>query len=423
MTEWQMVTVGQLCDAGEAFVQTGPFGSQLHKHDYVPAGIPVVPTEAIGRRTLRVGQLPRVSAETRDRLSRHVLRAGDILFARRGVQATGLSAIIEADQAGWLCGTGAILLRVSSARVDSEFLSFLLSSDETVEWLKRHAVGAVMPNLNETVVRLLPLRLPSIEQQREIASFLASLDQKIGLNAQTASTLERLAGTVFRSWFIDYDPVVAKSEGRQPFGMDADTAALFPSRFVESELGPIPEGWRVDRVRAVVEFAYGKSLKADARRFGAVPVFGSDGVTGWHDEALVEGPGIVVGRKGNAGRVNWSEGSFYPIDTTFFVRSRDSRYALRFLFPLLASVGLEELSGDSAVPGLNRDLAYTAEVIVPPAEFAHAYAIFAEPLQRLIAANTAENRTLSELRDTLFPKFMSGEIRLKQAEKAVEAAV
>src|SRR5438128_9463521 len=121
---WNDTTLGALCDDGMARIQTGPFGSQLHSYEYEPAGVPVVPTEAIGRRLIREGSVPCVSQQTAERLSRHKLKRGDILFARRGVQATGLSAIIERKQEGWLCGTGAILLRLETADVDPTFVSF-----------------------------------------------------------------------------------------------------------------------------------------------------------------------------------------------------------------------------------------------------------------------------------------------------------
>jgi type I restriction enzyme S subunit len=201
--EWQKTTVGALCDEGILHTQTGPFGSQLHSYDYVPSGIPVVPTEAIGRRRLVTEGIPQVTKETAARLARHRIQAGDILFARRGVQATGLSAIASQLHDGWLCGTGAILLRVMGGSVDPQFLSFFLSSDESVKWLKQHAVGAVMPNLNERVIRQLPLRLPPLLEQKAIVHILGSLDDKVELNRRMNQTLEAMAQALFKSWFID----------------------------------------------------------------------------------------------------------------------------------------------------------------------------------------------------------------------------
>ena len=187
---WREATVGGLCGEGVLHTQTGPFGSQLHSYDYVPSGVPVVPTEGIGRRRLLTEGIPEVAEETAARLSRHRLKSGDILFARRGVQATGLSAIVTPKQEGWICGTGAILLRVVGTSIHPEFLSFLLSSDESIQWLKQHAVGAVMPNLNDGVIRQLPLKLPRLAEQKAIATVLGALDDKIELNRRMNATLE-----------------------------------------------------------------------------------------------------------------------------------------------------------------------------------------------------------------------------------------
>jgi type I restriction enzyme S subunit len=115
--QWINTTLGKLCDAGKAFLQTGPFGSQLHACDYVEVnGVPVVPTSAIGRRKIDSHELPLVSEQKAAELRRHRLQPGDILFARRGVQATGLSALVKTQHENWICGTGAILLMDKSKR-------------------------------------------------------------------------------------------------------------------------------------------------------------------------------------------------------------------------------------------------------------------------------------------------------------------
>src|SRR5689334_10758278 len=110
--DWQQTTIAELCDAGLAELQTGPFGSQLHAHDYESDGIAVVPTEAIRNRRIDHTVLPKISRAKADTLSRHVLRPGDILFARRGVQATGHVGYVRDGEDGFVCGTGAIRLRV-----------------------------------------------------------------------------------------------------------------------------------------------------------------------------------------------------------------------------------------------------------------------------------------------------------------------
>lgn len=418
----RVLTIGQLIDQGRATLQTGPFGSQLHASDYVPSGTAVIPTEAIGRRTIRDVALPYVSEETAARLSRHALVAGDILFARRGVQATGLSAIVSERHSGALCGTGAIRLRFSSADVDPTYVSFWLSTTRSVEWIKAHAVGGVMPNVNESVLRLLPIELPSMDVQRDIAALLGSLDDKIALNSDISAKLETLVRALFRSWFADFDPVVAKRDGKAPIGVPPEAIDLFPNHFEDSELGPVPQGWRVGTIRDVCELRYGKALPERARTEGNVPVIGSNGVVGWHAEALVKGPGIVIGRKGTAGSVIWISGDFFPIDTTFYVYPR-SGVPLNWLYELLTDLDLTHYSGDSAVPGLNRETAHSLKIAIPDEALLAEFDRLCTPLRAAHDHNLSESRSLASLREALIGPLLSGELTIKAAEKIVEAAV
>jgi type I restriction enzyme S subunit len=172
-----------------------------------------------------------------------------------------------------------------------------------------------------------------------------------------SETLEAMARALFKSWFVDFDPVRAKAEGRDP-GLPKHLADLFPARLVDSELGEIPEGWEVKPIGELLELAYGKALKAENRRDGEVPVYGSSGQVGWHDERLAEGPGIVVGRKGNPGSVTWAPTDFFVIDTAFYVVPKGACHSLGFIFHALRGHDLASLGAASAVPGLNRNLAY-----------------------------------------------------------------
>ncbi len=230
-------------------------------------------------------------------------------------------------------------------------------------------------------------------------------------------TLESIPRVTFKSWFVDFDPVRANAESRQPYDLDAETAALFPDAFEDSPLGKIPAGWTIERLSDVVEFAYGRALKDSVRRPGAVPVFGSNGQVGWHDEALVKGPGIIVGRKGNPGIVTWVPSDFYPIDTTFYVVSKHSNTSLHYLYFLLAGMDLPALGSDSAVPGLNRNIAYMSHVLLPSSDAMKAFHETRDLLTRRALVNVNESRTLAELRDALLPKLLSGEVRVKDAER------
>jgi len=270
-TVWPEISLGDLFDRGSASVQTGPFGSQLHAHNYVTVGTPVIPTEAIGRRILSSAGLPCIGEDTVQRLARHKVLPGDILFARRGVQATGLSALVTEEQAGWVCGTGAIRLRLFGKEIDPLFLSFVLSTDASIEWFKSQAVGAVMPNLNEGIIRRFMLRIPPLPTQRAIARILGALDDKIELNRRQNATLEALARAVFQSWFVDFDPVRARAAGRAPVAMDAATAALFPDGFEERDGREVPRGWSMRSLFDCAKYINGaayRNIDFSSERYG-----------------------------------------------------------------------------------------------------------------------------------------------------------
>jgi type I restriction enzyme S subunit len=303
--------------------------------------------------------------------------------------------------------------------VRNEFLPYLLLGNKerllSLVDLAGHGTG----RLNSDELKALDVVLPPEPEQRAIAYILGTLDDKIELNRRMNETLEAMARALFKSWFVDFDPVRAKAEGRN-IGLPKSIADLFPDSFEDSELGEIPRGWEVKTLGDLLELAYGKALKAEDRHDGNIPVYGSNGQVGWHDEWLVAGPGIVVGRKGNPGIATWVSTDFFPIDTTFYVVPKSVCPSLEFLSQVLRAQDLASLGADSAVPGLNRNLAYMSRQVLPPLPLlAHFERLASAFSQRVNRANS-ETRTLVDLRDTLLPKLISGELRMKDAERFME---
>ena len=278
--------------------------------------------------------------------------------------------------------------------------------------LEHMNADSAVPGLNRDAAHAREVQIPPLPEQRAIASTLGAQDEKIELNRRMNETLEAIARAIFKSWFVDFDPVRAKAEGRQPYGMDAETATLFPDAFEDSPLGKIPHGWEVVNLSDLVEFSYGKALKASERRPGPVPVHGSNGRVGWHDERLVEGPGIVIGRKGNPGVVTWVSTDFFPIDTTFFVVPRQAKQNWHYLYFALQELDLPSLNADSAVPGLNRNIAYMSNLLSPPPDVLQAFDDIRSSVVARMHENDQESRILGELRDRLLPELLSGSVRV-----------
>jgi len=237
--------------------------------------------------------------------------------------------------------------------------------------------GSAQPQLPIRDLKEMPFLFPSLPEQRTIASVLSSLDDKIDLLHRQNKTLEAMAETLFRQWFVE--------EAR--------------------------EDWEEGCLDDVIELIYGKGLKKEIRTGKGYPVIGSNGVVGYHSEFLVEGPGIVIGRKGTLGKVIYLWDNFFPIDTTYYIKSKVESAGLLYEYFLLKTLNFKEMNSDSAVPGLNRDIALSTEIKIAPLEKLHKFDQFASTFIDKLRENTKQIRTLEKLRDTLLPKLMSGEVR------------
>jgi len=299
-----------------------------------------------------------------------------------------------------------------------EYVGYYLRGPKFRQAMLALSTMSTRASLNNEMIGRLEISFPSRESQVRISEILKSLDDRIALLRETNATLEGIAQSLFKSWFVDFDPVRAKMEGRVPDGIDEVTAGLFPDSFEESELGLVPKGWQPIRLDAFIELAYGKALKAEQRNPGVVPVYGSGGVTGWHDTPLVNQSSIVVGRKGTVGSLFWESRPFFPIDTVFYVKSKRP---LTYCHQLLKTLGLNDMNTDAAVPGLNRENVYRLLVPDAPANILQAFDELVQSLRGRIDHNEAQAQTLATLRDTLLPRLISGQLRLSTPEPLCES--
>jgi type I restriction enzyme S subunit len=240
--DWDVSTLGLICEQDGGFIQTGPFGSQLHANEYEADGVPVInPTHLEGDR-INHSDVPRVSLETSRRLNRHRVEAGDILFGRRG--ELGRHGLVSEAESGWLCGTGCFLVRVRHPKVDNAFLSYLFSTRNVVEWLTAHAAGTIMPNLNNTVLSNLPVVLPSIAEQRSLVAILNDLRQAIEIQSAICAKLAALKPATMAKLFRE--------------GLRGE-----PQK--EAEFGLVPHSWMITQIKDAYEVQLGKMLSQKAR--------------------------------------------------------------------------------------------------------------------------------------------------------------
>jgi type I restriction enzyme S subunit len=249
---------------------------------------------------------------------------------------------------------------------------------------RRFDVGNSNPTLNRNHIHGFPVLIPPLSIQSRIADILSAYDDLIENNQRRMGLLEETARQLYREWFV---------------------RLRFPGCEHTHITHGVPEGWEFKPIGEVATLNYGKALKEENRLEGATPVYGSSGVVGNHSAALVSGPGIVVGRKGNVGSVFWSDSPFWPIDTVYFVSPEESSL---FLYHCLRQVPFQ--SSDVAVPGLKRIYAHSLKILIPSrrlqAEFEEAITPMFAQLTRL----RTMNQKLRAARGLLLPRLMSGEI-------------
>lgn len=341
---------------------------------------------AVGTPNIRDGRIVLESAKRVNRetfatwTARAVPQAGDLIVTREA--PVGRVGIIP--EGVKIClGQRTVLLRANAEIVHPRFLHYLLMGPDMQQAMHALSSGSTVPHLKLGEVRNLKLPpLPSLMQQRMIGELLGALDDKIAANERIATTVDRLA----------------EAEYVKSTRTAMETVAL----------------------KDLLDLKYGKALPATRRSPGDVPVYGSGGIVGMHNQHLVDGPGIVVGRKGTVGTIHWSQKKFFPIDTTFYVEVRRPEVPIEFLFFMLRKLGLDSMNSDSAVPGLNRANTLALRIQLPQQEELARFAVKIRPLFELKHSLSVQSNCLKELRDTLLPKLMSGELRVRDAEKASE---
>ncbi|RFB70266.1 restriction endonuclease subunit S [Bacillus sp. AW] len=260
--------------------------------------------------------------------------------------------------------------------------------------------GSAIPSTSREDFYSLKSKVPPIGVQNKIVNILSIFEEKIELNSKMISNLEQLSQTLFKHWFIDFE---FPNEQGQPYKSSG-------GEMVEIELGEIPSIFKCGTIKDFCDLKYGKALTKKNRIPGAYPVYGSGGLTGTHKEYLIEGPGVIIGRKGSIGTLYLEFNNFYPIDTVFYTESKD--YTPMFLYLLFKQYDFTKANNDSAVPGLNRDFVYNTKAVVPDLKIVNKFKEIITPIYETIRNLSEENSILEELRDTLLPKLLSGEIKI-----------
>ena len=432
---WKWEPLGDICRRGGGGIQTGPFGSQLHASDYVAVGVPSIMPRNIAHDRVDVEGIARITPTDAKRLSRYLVQTGDIVYSRRG--DVERRALITERESGWLCGTGCLRVRLGEGIVDPVYASYFLSHPASREWVVRHAVGATMPNLNSWILGALPFLLPPIPEQRAIADVLGALDDKIEQNQRTARALERLARAIFRAWFVDFNPVKAKAGGATSF--PSIPQAVFdslPTRFVDSEIGDVPDGWEVKAIGDVVTTMGGGTPNTKN------PEYWDGGEHCWvtpKDMSRLSHPVLLdTKRHITEAAVNSISSGMLPVGTVLMSSRAPVGYLGIAKVPTAINQGfiamvcdgplpptyvlnwasasmdaIKARASGTTFPEISKKNFRPLPVVLPKDSVIAAYRQTSDPLFDLLVAYVQESQQLTQVREYLLPLLLSGAVRVR----------
>ncbi|MEP6906600.1 MAG: restriction endonuclease subunit S [Pseudoxanthomonas sp.] len=386
--------------------------------EFVSSGHRVISAKLIkdGRVALGVDEPRYVDSVIYKKWMKSPLRQGDVIMTSEA--PLGELAYLDQPQ-DWVLGQRLFAIRPRKDILSGKFLYYVLATQSVRDSIVARASGTTVQGIRQAELRKVEIPVPPLNVQIEAAAVLGALDGRIDVLRQTNATLEAIAQTLFKSWFVDFDPVHAKADGREPEGMDAATAALFPGKFEASELGLIPKGWQAGCIGDLLTLQRGFDLPAPQRIDGEFLILAASGPSGHHQEAKVSGPGVTTGRSGVLGKVFYVTGDFWPLNTSLWIK--DFKIATApYAYQFLRSMDLAHLNAGSAVPTLNRNHVHGVSCVVPEKSVIDAYTSVAVPLLKRAHQTEKYALRLSELRDTLLPRLISGKLRLPEATADVD---
>jgi type I restriction enzyme S subunit len=430
---WPVVRLGEYVELKTGF----PFKSA--EYEASEQAVRLLRGDNIGQGQLRWDDARRWPADRCDDLGEYHLREGDVVLAMdRPWIPAGLkfARVCAADCPALLVQRVARLRPLSG--LTAKFLMCVVASPEFKQYIQNVTTGTAVPHISASQIREYKFKLPDIPAQTSCGELLMDLDDRIALLRETNATLETIAQALFKSWFVDFDPVRARQRGLMPAGMDEATAELFPDRFEDSVLGPIPRNWRVGSILDITNLLSGGTPKTDKPEFwgGGIPwasakdVSQSSGSVLIGTERTITREGLVrsatrmipalatavVARGATTGRMVLLGTEMAMNQTCYALTSKvDTPVALYCLLRREIDALVNAAHG-SVFDTITTSTFAKSMVIQPPPIVLKRFEEIARPIFDKIVEATLHAQTLATLRDTLLPRLISGQLRLPLAE-------
>lgn len=338
--------------------------------------------------SLNFSDLKSVDAEDAEK---YILKENDIVFARTG-NSTGRSYFYEKQHGTFVYAGFLIKFSLDPNKVNPRILKYYTHSKPYFDWVNSFDTGATRGNINAKTYGDMEIELPSRKVQDKIVSILSSLDRKIELNNKINADLEEMAQAIFKNWFVDFEP-------------------FKDGKFVDSELGMIPEGWKVGCLGDLITIKYGKDHKK--LDDGTFPVYGSGGLMRFVNSWLYNGESVLIPRKGTLDNIMYVCEKFWTVDTMFFsVPKMD--YVMKYVYNYIKRFDFSKMNEGTSVPSNTAARLNKMPILIPTHEILEMYDETLCPIYNKRKMKDKESRILSLLRDTLLPRLMSGELEVPE---------
>ena len=299
-----------------------------------------------------------------------------------------LGEVAQLDNTKVALAQRVVTLRGKKGILDNTYLKYFLQSDIGQKRLIARETGTTVTGIKQSELRKVEISYPDFDTQCRIASILKSLDDKIALNNRINHNLEEQAQALYRSWFVDFKPFKS-------------------GKFVDSELGFIPDGWHVGTLSELVEVRYGKDHKM--LNDGRIPVYGSGGLMRYADRSLFESESVLIPRKGTLNNVMYVNHPFWTVDTMFYTIGK-TEHVIKYAHLFLLTQDLASMNAGSAVPSMTTDILNKLPILIPTLEVLNTFDTVVSSVYSIIRSDQVENASLASIRDSILPQLMSGVI-------------
>jgi len=441
-SEWSRLRIDQVAEK----VAMGPFGSSIKVSTFVPIGVPVISGQHLHGTRLEDSEYNFITPEHAEKLKNANVYRGDVIFTHAGNigQVAYIPPCSKYDR--YVISQRQFFMRCNKTLIKPSFVTYYFKTHEGQHKLLANSSPSGVPSIAQpvTYLRSIEIPVPPLLVQEAIACILGAFDDKIELNRRMNRTLEEMAQAIFKSWFVDFDPVRAKADGRDT-GLPSEIADLFPDGFEESEMGEIPKGWSSTSFTDSIEVIGGGTPKRSSSEYwgGSIPWFSVV-------DTPADGEVFAISTKQTVTQlgIDNSSARILPVGTTIIsargtvgnlalvgvpMAMNQSCYGLRdqrnlkgyFLYFATEAVvdTLRQRGHGSVFNTITRDTLHSLRVASPPDEVASAFERVVQSLMLRLLVSQQESRTLAALRDTLLPKLISGELRVPDAERIAERVV